>query len=172
MKHLLGCIALLVAASLFADGANPVVDLPLAPLESLVGGIWLASLPAPKDQPSAQIELRFQWAENKQAIRFESAFLRGDKRQPYTDGFYAWNAAKRKVAIFYTDSGGNLTEGLITSEGDTLVNDLVSIGPNGKAEPIQVRLTKDGTDAFTNAIFLQKDGTWMPFVTVRYERKK
>jgi len=172
MKKVVGLIALLLVGSLFAEDVKPTSASPFAPLESLVGGVWLASLPTPKDQPPVRIELRFVWAENKRAIRFESAFLRGDKRQPYTDGFYAWNAAKQKLAIYYTDSGGNLTEGLITPEGETLVNDLVSTGPEGKIEPIRVRLTKDAADAFTNAIFLQKDGAWASFVTVRYERKK
>lgn len=172
MKTLLWLVALFVSVSLSADEPKPAAASPLAAVESLVGGLWVAQMPVPKDQPPLALELRFAWTENHQSIRFESAWVRGDKRKAYTDGFYAWNAAKQKLAIFYTDAGGNLTEGLITPEGDVLVNDLVSTAPDGKTEPIQVRLTKDGPDAFTNAIFLQKDGAWAPFVSVRYERKR
>jgi hypothetical protein len=172
MKKILCFLMLFVTGSLCAADAQPAPDSPLAPLESLVGGVWVAQMPVPKDQPPVQLELRFAWADNHQAIRFSSAFVRGDKRKAYTDGFYAWNAAKQKIAIYYTDAGGNLTEGLITTEGGVFVNDLVATGPDGKAEPIQVKLTKDGADAFTNAIFLQKDGAWAPFITVRYERKQ
>lgn len=125
-----------------------------------------------KDAVSAlTLELRFAWTDNHQSIGFASAWVRGEKRRAYTDGFYAWNAAKQKVAIYYTDGGGNLVEGLITRDGEAFVNDLTSTGPDGKTDLIQVRLTKDGTDAFTNAVFLQKDGAWTPFVSVRYERK-
>ena len=172
MKKILWMVALLVAGSLWADEAKSAPASPFAAVESLVGGVWVAPMPGPKDQPPLSLELRFAWTENRQSIRFESAWVRGDKRKAYTDGFYAWNAAKQKLAIFYTDAGGSLTEGLITPDGDALVNDLVSTAPDGKAELIQVRLTKNGPDAFTNAIFLQKDGVWTPFVTVRYERKK
>jgi hypothetical protein len=172
MKKILCFLMLFVTGSLCAADAQPVPDSPLAPLESLVGGVWVAQMPVPKDQAPLQLELRFVWSDNHRTIRFASAFVRGGKRQPYTDGFYAWNGAKQKIAIFYADSGGSLTEGLITADGAGLVNDLVATGPDGKAEPIQVKLTKDGADAFTNAIFLQKDGAWAPFITVRYERKQ
>ena len=170
MKAVLRGMCLFLAGAAFA--AETPSASPLAPVESLVGGLWVASLPSPKDQPPLQLEARFAWTENGKAIHFESTWVHGDKRKPYTDGFYAWNAAKQKIAIFYTDSGGSLVEGLITLDGGTLVNDLVSTEPDGKTTPIQVKLTKDGPDVFTNAIFLQKDGAWAPFVSVRYERKK
>ncbi len=172
MKKLFWMVALFVAGSVLAEDTKPAPVSPLAPLESLVGGTWIADVPVPGDQPPLQLELHFTWAENHHAIRFASAWVRGEKRSPYTDGLYAWNAAKQKIAIFYTDFGGNLVEGLIAPDGASLVNDLVSTAPDGKTTPIQVRLTKDGPDAFTNAIFLQKDGAWTPFVSVRYERKK
>lgn len=172
MKKLFSLAALFLAVAVFAEDAKPAAVSPLAPLESLVGGTWVAPMPGPKEQAPLTLELQFAWTDNHQSIRFASAWVRGEKRKAYTDGFYAWNAAKQKLAIFYTDSGGNLVEGLITRDGEALVNDLVSTGPDGKTDPIQVRLTKEGTDVFTNAIFLQKDGAWSPFVTVRYERKK
>jgi len=172
MKKLLGLVVLFLSGSVFAEEAAPAASSPLAPLESLVGGVWVATVPMPKDQVPLQIETRYVWADNHQAIRFGSTFLRGGKRLPYTDGFYAWNAEKRKIAIFYTDSGGGLVEGLITPEGEVLLNELVSTTADGGKLQIQARVTKDGPDAYTNAIFMQKDGGWAPFVTVRYERRK
>jgi len=111
MKKILGLVMLGMALSLSAAEAPASAASPLTAVESLVGGRWLAQMPGPKDQPPLQLELRFVRAENGQAIRFESAWVRGDKRKAYTDGFYAWNGAKQKLAIVYTDSGGNLTEG-------------------------------------------------------------
>ena len=145
---------------------------PLAPLASLVGGTWVASVPTPAGNPPVKIELHFDWTENRQAIRFDSAFVSGDKKRPYTSGLYGWNAAKGKIAIFYMDSGGSLTEGDIGLEDGVLVNELRSTELSGKVSPIRVFLTKLGEDAFTNDIYVQKDGAWAPFVKVRYERQK
>ncbi len=152
------------------EKAAPPVS-PLEPLASLVGGLWVGSLPPPKSGPATQIELRFEWAENKQAIRFDSSFVQGEKRRAYTSGMYGWNAAKGKITIYYMDSSGSLTEGDITIEDGVLVNELQSTDAKGKVTPIRVKLTKIGDNAFTNDIYLQKDGAWAPFVNVRYERK-
>ena len=144
---------------------------PLAPLAPLVGGVWIGEVPVPKGEASLKLEARFAWTENKQGVRFDSVFVRGDKRSPYTSGQYGWDGAKGKLVIFYCDSGGSLTTGTITQESGVLVNDLLVSEAGGKTYPVQVRLTKTGADGFTNEIFLQKDGAWAPFVTVRYERE-
>ena len=138
---------------------------PLAPLASLVGGVWVGALPPPPSGPSMSIELRFEWAENKQAIRFDSSFVQGEKRKAYTSGMYGWNAAKGKITIYYMDSGGNLTEGDITLEDGVLVNELLSTDPKGQVTPIRVKLTKVGDNVFTNDIYLQKDGAGRPSST-------
>ncbi len=168
---LVWCLMAAIGWSTLAAQEKPVPPSPLEPLASLVGGLWVGALPPPKTGPAMSIELRFEWAENKQAIRFDSSFMQGDKKRPYTSGMYGWNAAKGKITIYYMDSGGNLTEGDIKIEDGVLVNELQSTDPKGKVTPIRVRLTKLGDHAFTNDIYLQKDGAWAPFVNVRYERK-
>ncbi|MBI3887013.1 MAG: hypothetical protein HY302_14990 [Opitutae bacterium] len=170
-KILLLCSLLLTLAHAAEEKPTKPVS-PLAPLASLVGGLWVGPLPpGPAGSAPMVIELRFEWSENKQAIRFDSSFVAGDKKRPYTSGLYGWNAAKGKIAIFYVDSGGSLTEGDITLEDSVLVNELLSTDSAGKVMPIRVRLTKIGDNAFTNEIYLQKDGAWAPFVMVRYERQ-
>src|ERR1019366_6547528 len=145
----------------------PPAESPLAPLTSLVGGLWVGDVPVPKGAAPLKLELRFAWTENHRAIHFDSAFV-GSKRTPYTSGLYAWDGAKGKLVIFYVDGGGDLTEGVITPEGsDTLVNELLVTEPTGKTYPVRVRLTKVGTEVFNNAIFLMKDKEWAPFVAVR-----
>lgn len=165
-------LSLLALTVVFLRADEKPAPSPLAPVESLVGGLWVADVPVPAGKTPLALEARFTRADNQRAILFSSAFVQGDKHSPYTQGFYAWNAAKQKLAITYTDSGGSLVEGLITDEAGVLVNDLVSTEPDGKRERIQVRLTKIGTDTFINAIFIEKDGALVPFVTVRYERRK
>jgi len=174
-KHFARLFLLLALPALVAratEGKGSAAESPLAPLASLVGGVWVGDVPVPKDAAPLRLEARFAWTENKQGVRFDSAFVRGDKRSPYTNGQYGWDGAKGRLVIFYSDDSGSLTTGTIAQENGVLVNDLTVTEAGGKTYPVRVRLTKEGADAFTNGIFLQKDGAWVPFVTVRYERKK
>jgi hypothetical protein len=160
------------AAETAATDEKPGLASPLTVLESFAGGVWSGDLPAEKDGPQMKIELRFAWAENKTGLRFDSAFVRGGKRTPYSCGMYAWNAATRKFVIFYTDNSGSLVAGPVTQEGNVLVHELTITDAAGKIDVAQVRLTKVSADAFTNTIFLQKNGAWEKFVEVHYERHK
>jgi len=171
-KILLFSILLLTVTVSATEGKSPAPESPLAPLASLVGGVWVGDVPVPKDAAPLKLEARFAWTENRQGVSFDSVFVRGDKRTPYTSGLYAWDGGRGKIVIFYVNNDGDLTEGVITPDHGALWNDLKVTESGGKAYPVQVRLTKAGADAFTNEIFLQKDGAWAPFVTVRYERQK
>jgi hypothetical protein len=173
MKKILLVSILLLAVTVSAsEGKSPADESPLAPLASLVGGVWVGDVPVPKDAAPLKLEARFAWTENRQGVSFDSVFVRGDKRAPYTSGLYAWDGGKGKIMIFYVSNDGDLTEGVITPDHGALLNDLKVTEPSGKTYPVQVRLTMVGTDVFTNEIFVQKDGVWAPFVTVRYQRRK
>jgi hypothetical protein len=146
-------------------------DSPYQVLESLVGGVWVATLPPQKDGSTIGIELRLVWNENKQGVHFDSTWLVGDKRAPYTSGMYAWNAAKKSLVIYYTDSSGSLTEGSVTREGNVLAHEMTVTNKDGSIDRVRTRLSKLGGDAFTNEIFVEKDGAWTKFVEVRYKRR-
>lgn len=154
-----------------ADAPAASVVSPYAVMESFVGGTWVAKLPPQKDAPPMRIEMRFAWNENKQGMRFDSIWFTGDKPAPYTSGIYAWNAAKRNLVIVYTDSGGSLTEGTVTPEGNVLAHELTVTNKDGSVDSVRVKLTKVGPDVFTNEIFVRKEGAWTKFVEVRYERR-
>jgi hypothetical protein len=156
--------------ALAADAKPAVPESPLAPLASLVGGVWSGDLPPDKDGSPMKIVLQFAWAENKQGVRFDSSFVQGSKRSPYTSGMYGWNGATRKLVIFYTDMSGSLVEGPVSLDGDVLVHELTITDKSGKVDVAQVRLARVNADVFTNTIFLRKDGAWVKFVEVRYER--
>jgi hypothetical protein len=153
-------------------GAEPAATArsPIADLAGFVGGIWTGDLPPEKDGTKMQIELRFAWTEDRQSLRFESAFVHGGKRSPYTSGMYAWNAASAKFVMFYTDFSGSLVQGPVTRDGDFLVHDLTIIDAAGKADVAQVRLHRTSHDDFTNTIYLRKNDAWEKFVEVHYHR--
>ncbi|HEY4301867.1 MAG TPA: hypothetical protein VGM73_13400 [Candidatus Didemnitutus sp.] len=162
-------LALRPAGVAGADSA-PHPRSPIADLAGFVGGVWTGDLPPEKDGAKMQIELRFAWTEDRQSLRFESAFVHGGKRSPYTSGMYAWNAASAKFVIFYTDFSGSLVQGPVARDGDFLVHDLTIVDAAGKPDVAQVRLHRTGPDDFTNTIFLRKNNAWEKFVEVHYHR--
>jgi hypothetical protein len=168
-------LLLLAAAfpSLRADDAAPAAAPAVSPyafLAPFVGGVWLGPLPAGKDGVARSIELHFAWTENRHGIRFASAIDNGTKRAPYVSGMYAWNAAKGKLEMFYTDASGSLVEGVVTQDGDVLVHDLTETNSDGTVDKVRVRLTKNDDDTFTNEIFILADGTYGKIAEVKYER--
>ncbi|HVU18818.1 MAG TPA: hypothetical protein VHD32_18080 [Candidatus Didemnitutus sp.] len=163
---ILAVLALRVAA---AD-SKPVAPPPITELAGFVGGVWMGDLPPEKDGPQMHIELRFAWTDDKQSLRFESAFVRGDRKSPYVSGMYAWNPGTKKYVIFYTDFSGSLVQGPVAKEDDVLVHDLTIVDATGKADAAQVRLHRTGPDDFINTIFVRKNDAWEKFVEVHYHR--
>jgi hypothetical protein len=144
---------------------------PYAALEPLIGGSWSGALPAGADGVGRKIDLHFAWTENKQGIRFASTIVKGARRVPYVSGMYAWNASKKKLEMFYTDSSGSLTEGTVSQEGNALVHELTEANSDGTVDTVRVRLAKVDDDTFTNEIFILADGNYGKIAEVKYERE-
>jgi hypothetical protein len=166
-------LALLALACSFTVLAEPTNQPPatgLASLGFLAGGTWRADLPPGSDGRKAGIEARFEWTQNHQGIRFDSAWLVGDKKYPYTSGIYLWNPQLKQIVISYSDDEGALTTGAVNLANEVFAHDLQVIYPSGKIEKVQTKLTHSGSSSFTNAIYRLKDGQWDKFVEVRYEK--
>ena len=146
------------------------VTAPFAILESFVGGVWSAEIPSQTSGLPARIEMHFSWLENKQGLRFDSLFVQGNKSAPYTSGMYVWNAVKQKLQIVYTDSTGNLTEGIVTQDDNVLVHDLTVNTRDATVESVRSRLTKVEANLFTNEIFIFKNKAWSKIVEAKYQR--
>ena len=144
---------------------------PYAILESLIGGVWSGPIAAGKDGVPRVIELHFAWAENRQGVRFASWIVHGSHRSPYVSGMYAWDAAKGKLRMFYTDSGGSLTDGLVAVDGNVLTHDLTETNKDASVDTVRVKLTKLDDDVFTNEVFMLADGNYARIAEVRYERE-
>jgi len=155
-----------------AEPTNQPAATGLASLGFLVGGTWRGELPPGPDGGKAGIEARFEWTENHQGIRFDSAWLLGDKKFPYTSGVYLWNPQLKQIVISYSDDEGALTTGTVNLADDVFEHELQVIYPSGKTEKIRTKLSHTGIDGFTNAIFRLKEGHWDKFVEVHYLRLK
>ena len=163
-----------VFGSLAAAGAetNAMPVSPFAPIEFLVGGIWHGELPSGTNEMKRAIESKFEWTGNHQGIRFESAWVTGDKRSPYCSGMYLWNPEKQQIEIVYTDSKGALIEGFVEQVGPVCQHNLKVVDKTGKAEQLQARMTRPDAKSYLNEVYMMEDGHWQKLVSVRYEKSE
>ena len=141
-----------------------------APIDFLPGGVWRGDLPSGTNDMKLGIEARFEWTGNHQGIRFESAWVTGDKRRPYCSGMYVWNPEKRQIEVVYTDSKGGLVEGTLELVGDVRQSNLKLVDKTGREQTLQANMTHPDATTFVNAIQMKVDGGWQKLVTVRYDR--
>ncbi len=171
MKIIVRLLPLLVTAASLLAADPPAAESPLAPIAFLAGGKWRATLPPAKDGTTMGIELQLDWSENRQTFRFESTFLSGEKRVPYTSGLYYWNPAKKLIAFTYVEASGSLTEGTLTKQGEGWLHEFTITDKTGAVHRAQALLTPREKDVFTNEISTEKDGKFEKVVDVRYERR-
>jgi len=161
---LVSIIALNCAAQQPAPKASP-----LEPVTWLVGGTWVSDVKDPQDGSVTHVENKIDWAPNHQAIEFYTRF----NGEPHYNGFYAYNAASKKISFYYTSSNGQLTIGTATPDpgGKTIQQEFDITQPDGKVGHVRSTIVRDGDNAYWFTVFLQKNGEWSPEFKIRYERK-
>jgi hypothetical protein len=142
---------------------------PLEPLAWFIGGKWVSDVKDPHDGSTTHVENQITWAPNRQAIDFLTKF----NGQPHYNGFYAYNAATKKISFYYTSSDGELTIGTAVpdADGKTLQQDFDQAHTDGRVTHLRSTIVRDGDNAYWFTVFLQKDGEWLPEFKIRYERK-
>ncbi len=163
-------LGLLAARPSRADEPDSPAASPFAPIEFLVGGVWQGDLPPSPDGRAVRLESRYSWAENHQAIRFDSTWIVAGKRHPYASGLYAWDPAKKQLAVWSTDAAGSLTAGVIIPMGQYLQEDLTVTDGSGLAEAVRARFTPADANRCEEDLFTLKAGQWEKLVTVIYRR--
>jgi hypothetical protein len=176
MKSVTTCF-LIALVSAWA-GPLPAADAPtnaapasvFAPIDFLPGGVWRGDLPSGTNEIKTQIEAKYEWTGNHQAIRFETAWVTGDKRRPYCSGMYVWNAEKKQIEVIYTDSKGGLVEGTLAVEGEIRQTDLKLVDNSGKVQTLHSKMTHPDPTTFINEMSMKRGDDWQKLITVRYER--
>ena len=163
-------LGLLAAGPCRANEPDAPAASPFAPIEFLVGGVWQGDLPPSPDGQAVRLESRYSWAENHQAIRFDSTWIVAGKRHPYASGLYAWDPAKKQLAVWYTDAAGSLGAGAVIPTGQSVQEDLTVTDGSGLAEAVRARFTPAGADGCQEDLFTLKAGQWEKLVTVLYHR--
>jgi hypothetical protein len=165
-KTLISLAAAVLLSSLGLRGEAPAVS-KMGPMKFLIGA-WRGELPAQPDGQKMAVESKFDWTANHQGIRFESVWLIGDKRYPYTSGMYVWDPEKNRPIITYVDGEGTLTTGTVEISGDVYQHELHVVEAGGKAELVRATVHQVDETTYTNTIFIMKDGKWTKFAEVKY----
>lgn len=118
-------------------------------------------------------ELRLAWAENAEGLRVSTSVVRDGGRVPLTNGFYAWNTAKKTYEFLGTVLDGRLRNGTITFKGSVMTEEFTITALDGAVQ--QGRAVTTATSAGTllqENFFRQKNGTWSKYAEQTWERSR
>jgi hypothetical protein len=156
--------------------ASPSATMPLpaqlAPFQWLAGGAWRADL---SGLPGGMklIETRYDVAPNG-VIRFTSKFVTpdGGVANGYTGDLY-FDAAAKRLTMWYIDARGEVTQGPVTLNGDvwsmTFSGDGAVIGRPGPTS-FRVDVARRSSDAYHWSLFADAGGAWKPVFALDYVR--
>jgi hypothetical protein len=142
---------------------------PISALSWLVGGVWTAD--ASKIGPGMlRIETRYQWADNKAYIRFNTHFV-FDKGASHTyDGNFFWDPAQNSLAMWYMDADNGITSGPVVINGDNMSMTFRGQDFEGKAADLRVLVTRKNNDDYHWALQEMQSGAWKGLAALEYLR--
>src|SRR5262245_20629955 len=152
MRLPLTCVAVFLALAIRSASA---ADSPLQPLGWLVGGTWVAELKPPKGDPLT-VQMKVQWTEHKQAIRYAIVFKTKDSEFTQYEGTYYWHPGSKEIRMLQIDRGGQVTESVVTINDKKwdLKNTLTRT--DGTKQEQRAELVRDGDDVFRFRAFVPK----------------
>ncbi|HEY0614218.1 MAG TPA: hypothetical protein VGC96_06240 [Candidatus Elarobacter sp.] len=173
-------LAALLAVPARSAAAPPAaatpVPMPLAPqlvpFRWLAGGIWRADL---SGLPGGMkdIETRYEIAPTG-VILFASAFVKpdGSIANGYTGALY-FDAAAKRLGMWYVDAHGALTQGPVTLDGErwsmTFTSDGAIAGHPGST-PFRVDVERRSPDLYHWSLFADAGGGFKPVFALDYVR--
>ena len=141
----------------------------LCPALALV--TWAADLKG-QDGRAMRVECKFDWAGHGKALKYVIHVNTEAGSVPQYEGIYYYHPAKEHIAMLQVDRGGNVTESVVTAEGDALAQENQATTADGTTRPQRVKVTREGPDAFTFKAMVQRDGQWVEAVAFTYKRER
>ena len=154
-----------------ATAAEPPADHPLAAMNWLVSGVWVAEIPSSDGRPT-RVETRFEWAEHGRMLKYVVHFKSADRTVPQYEGMYYWHPGRKHIAMVQVDRSGNVTESVATMDGATLTQENQATQTDGTTRPQRVRIVREGDDGFSFRAMVQREGEWVDAVGFTYKRQK
>ena len=149
--------------------AQQPAENPLEKFSWLVGGKWVAEIKTAKGEPLA-VEMACEWTIHKKALKYAVVFKTNEEVVPQYEGMYWWNPARKGINLLQIDRTGNVTESLVTIEGDkwTQKNKLTRL--DGTQQEQRAIFVRENEDTFSFKAFIPKGDDWVEAVGFKYKR--
>jgi uncharacterized protein YndB with AHSA1/START domain len=136
----------------------------MAKLSRLVGGTWVNT------EPKFVVELRYEWAFGKKAIRGLGVIDEGGPGENAIEAILGKDTVNKTVYYVNCHGGETVLQGTAKLSGEDVVFEFATIvGKPGKWRET-LRFTDNDTMQFT--VFGEKDGQWIPVVNQTCIRRK
>jgi uncharacterized protein YndB with AHSA1/START domain len=138
-------------------------DKTMAKLSQLVGGTWI------NQDPRFVVELHYEWAFGKKAIRGLGVTGKGSPRETPIEAILGPDPVNKTVYYIDCHGGDNVYKGTVKLEGEEVIFEFATI----IGKPAKWRETLQFTDKDTMqfTIFAAKDGQWNPIVKQTSKRR-
>jgi hypothetical protein len=173
--RLLAAVFLTLAVAV-TGGQARAQQLPISPLEWLVGGTWVAQGDnMPPD--TLRIETQYRWAATGNFIQFTTQFIGKDGKPSgnYAGNFY-YDPATKQLAMWYMDRNNAITQGSVGTSPMGMTITLAqseSMGAPGRVD-LEAVVTKTPGDTYRWTLAARKAGSddpYKPLFMVDYVRK-
>jgi uncharacterized protein YndB with AHSA1/START domain len=139
-------------------------DRTMARLSQLVGGTWVNT------EPKFVVELRYEWAFGKKAIRGLGVTDKGGPRETSIEAILGPDPVNKTVYYLDCHGGENVLKGTVKLEGEDVIFEFATIIGKPAKWRETLRFTDKDTMQFT--IFGQKDNQWVPVVKQTSKRSQ
>jgi hypothetical protein len=145
------------------DSHNSLPENPLAPFARLVGGTW-------------QMEdsyHTFEWGVGGKMVNTRSYFTVEGKRVLVSEGSWFWHPGRQEIKghMAAIEMGIDLFSYTTRFEGNKMVSDLTSYGPDGQASHYQEEFTFTGENTYEWVLYAKKDGGLQQVMKGLFTRK-
>lgn len=134
-----------------------------------VGGRWMMERNTADGSPMTVV-VKFDWSDNKKALKYTISFQSKGKEVPQYDGLYWWHPAKKQLAMLQIDRRGEVTESLVTFDGDVMRQSNTLTRLDGTQQQQRVAVARNGDNEFTFKASVEKNGKWIEAVAFTYHR--
>ena len=128
--------------------APQAVPSPLAPLERLVGKIWLGNVTL-KDGTKITTRYDYRWGINRKTVEYRAAVLTNEQWQPFTQGVYWWHPVKKQLYYIEFGAGGGFSEGMVVPDENALHLFWTTNGLSGAMTEYKDTVVFTGTDQWS-----------------------
>lgn len=143
---------------------------PIAPLAWLVGGVWTAD--ASKLGGGMQrAEMRYEWSDNDEYIRFTMHFVSGEKTSYIYDGSFFWDPEKATLAMWNMNGKNEIMQGPVKIDENSLRVIFRAKNAQEKEADFRMSIVRKSNDRYEWETEEKQPQGWKELLSLDYLRK-